>query len=99
MTDLQSLHPDSIEPYWMPRIHPHFRLQWEQAQDAFVLLYPEGMVKLNPSAGEILSYCDGEHSIESITDELSRKYPEADGIAQDIREFIADAFSHQWLKL
>lgn len=99
MTEQQSLHPDSVKPDWMPRIHHHFRLQWEQAQDAFVLLYPEGMVKLNASAGEILSYCDGENSVQSITEELSRKYPEADGIEQDIREFIAEAFGHQWLKL
>ena len=37
-----------------------FRLQWEPAQKAHVLLYPEGMVKLNGSAGEILKRCDGE---------------------------------------
>jgi pyrroloquinoline quinone biosynthesis protein D len=29
----------------------HYRFQWEPAQNAFVLLYPEGMVKLGGSAG------------------------------------------------
>ncbi len=39
---------------WRPRLKKLFRLQWEPAQDAHVLLYPEGMVKLNPSAAQIL---------------------------------------------
>ena len=38
----------------IPRIGHGFRLQWEPAQESHVLLYPEGMVKLNQSAGEIL---------------------------------------------
>ncbi|HQE41111.1 MAG TPA: pyrroloquinoline quinone biosynthesis peptide chaperone PqqD, partial [Zoogloea sp.] len=41
-----------------PCIHRLFRFQWEPAQQAHVLLYPEGMVKLNQSAGEILKRCD-----------------------------------------
>ena len=36
-----------------PRVGHGFRLQWEEAQSAYVLLYPEGMVQLNPSAAEI----------------------------------------------
>ena len=45
--------------FMVPRIGHGFRLQWEPAQGCFVLLYPEGMVKLNQSAGEILKRCDG----------------------------------------
>ncbi len=33
-----------------PSIRPGIRLQWEAVQNAYVLLYPEGMVKLNTSA-------------------------------------------------
>jgi len=33
----------------VPAINPLFRLQFEEAQDSWVLLYPEGMVKLNQS--------------------------------------------------
>ena len=39
-----------------PRVARGFRLQWEEAQGCHVLLYPEGMVKLNRSAGEILRF-------------------------------------------
>jgi pyrroloquinoline quinone biosynthesis protein D len=34
-----------------PAIGRGLRLQWEPAQSAHVLLYPEGMIKLNGSAG------------------------------------------------
>ena len=43
-----------------PKINPMFRLQWEQVQECYVLLYPEGMVKLNDSAGEIMKLIDGK---------------------------------------
>ena len=35
---------------------------------------PEGMVKLNESAGEILSRVDGTKSISCITEELEKKF-------------------------
>jgi pyrroloquinoline quinone biosynthesis protein D len=47
----------AIDPNARPAIGRGFRLQWEPAQQAHVLLYPEGMVKLNGSAGEILKRC------------------------------------------
>ena len=48
---------------------PGFRLQWE-AQGCHVLLYPEGMVKLNRSAGEILTRCTGSRDIAEIVVDL-----------------------------
>ena len=36
----------------VPCLAKPFRFQWEEAQDCFVLLYPEGMVKLNQAAGD-----------------------------------------------
>ena len=48
-----------------PRIASLFRLQWEAVQNSWVLLYPEGMVKLNGSAGEILKRLDGQTSVQA----------------------------------
>ena len=31
-----------------PALSAMYRLQWEEVQQAWVLLYPEGMVKLKP---------------------------------------------------
>lgn len=33
-----------------PVINPLFLFRWEQTQQAYVLLYPEGVVKLNDTA-------------------------------------------------
>ena len=88
-----------IELRQVPIIATHFRLQWEEAQDCFVLLYPEGMVKLNASAGEILACCDGQRSIKAITEVLQTKFPDGGDIGQDIIEFIGVAREQHWIKL
>ncbi len=54
-----ALQKADIGPASRPAVGRGFRLQWEAAQNAHVLLYPEGMIKLNGSAGEILKRCDG----------------------------------------
>lgn len=74
-----------------------YRLQWEPAQEAFVLLYPEGMITLNASAGEILSRCDGTRSVDDIIGALSQAYPE-DDIAADVIEFMEVAQDEGWLR-
>ena len=61
-----------------PRLNRLFRLQWEEAQQAYVLLYPEGMVKLNLSAAEILKRCDGDHTITQLIAELEQAFGETD---------------------
>ena len=79
-----------------PRIGPGFRLQWEAAQDAWVLLYPEGMVKLNGSAGEIMKRCDGQRSIEAIVAELEQAF-NVQGLEPDVLAFVRMAAEKRWL--
>ena len=79
-----------------PKIGPGFRLQFEPAQDAHVLLYPEGMVKLNPSAAQILLRCDGERSIEAIVSELEQAF-NATGLESEVRSFIEIAQKQRWV--
>jgi pyrroloquinoline quinone biosynthesis protein D len=74
------------------------RLQWESAQEAHVLLYPEGMVKLNGSAGAIMSRCDGTRTVADIVMDLERAYG-ATGLAADVRAFLALALEKRWLEL
>jgi len=81
-----------------PAIAHGMRLQWEPAQDAHVLLYPEGMVKLNASAGAILSRCDGVRTLADIVADLERAY-DASGLAADVRAFVAMALEKRWLEL
>ena len=79
-----------------PRVGAGFRLQWEPAQDCHVLLYPEGMVKLNGSAGEILKRCDGERSLAAIVADLEAAFATT-GLEPDVLAFVAMAGKQRWL--
>jgi len=81
-----------------PSLDRRFRLQWEAAQNAHVLLYPEGMVKLNNSAGEILKRCDGMTSIAAITADLEKTFATT-GLSNDVTAFVAMAVQNKWLVL
>lgn len=79
-----------------PRIGHGFRLQWEPAQDCHVLLYPEGMVKLNQSAGEILKRCDGERTVAAIVADLETAF-HATGLEPDVLAFVEMAGRQKWV--
>lgn len=79
-------------------IAPGFRLQWEDAQDAHVLLYPEGMVRLSESAGAILSRCDGERALGGVLESLHEAFPGAD-LEADVVEFLKIALEKGWIEL
>jgi len=81
-----------------PRIGRGLRLQWEPAQDAHVLLYPEGMVKLNQSAGEIMRRCDGERMITEIIADLERTFG-VTGLSDDVTAFVSMALERSWLEI
>ena len=81
-----------------PLIPRGLRLQWEAAQQAHVLLYPEGMVKLNSSAGAILSRCDGVRTVADIIADLERTYGMT-GLAADVQAFLVLALEKRWLEL
>ena len=75
-----------------------FRFQWEEAQNAHVLLYPEGMVNLSESASAILSRCDGVRTLEDIVSSLEEAFPGAD-LESDVVEFLEIALDRGWVKL
>jgi len=79
-----------------PRVAAGFRLQWEPAQSCHVLLYPEGMVKLNQSAGEIMKRCDGERSVGDIVADLEKTFC-ANGLEPDVLAFVEMAAKQRWL--
>ncbi|WP_084332587.1 pyrroloquinoline quinone biosynthesis peptide chaperone PqqD [Marinobacterium jannaschii] len=83
----------------VPGISAMYRFQWEQAQNCYVLLYPEGMIKLNGPAGEILALIDGDRSIIEIVALLKEKFDGAEGIEGDVIEFMQDAENQNWISL
>ncbi|HWH80689.1 MAG TPA: pyrroloquinoline quinone biosynthesis peptide chaperone PqqD [Burkholderiaceae bacterium] len=79
-----------------PRVAAGFRLQWEPVQNCHVLLYPEGMVKLNGSAGEIMTRCDGERSVGAIAADIERAHA-LSGLEADVLAFVELAGKQRWL--
>lgn len=79
------------------KFSPTHRLQWEEAQQKYVILYPEGMVELNQSSAEILKCCDGENTLPQIIQTLEAKFQTA-GLTNDITAFIEIALKNGWVQ-
>ena len=79
-----------------PRVGAGFRLQWEPVQNCHVLLYPEGMVKLNGSAGEIMKRCDGERSVAAIAADIEQAHA-LQNLESDVLAFVEMAGKQRWL--
>ena len=88
----------AIDPSARPSIGRGFRLQWEPAQQAHVLLYPEGMVKLNGSAGEILKRCNGARTVGEIVTDLETTFG-ATNLTSDVTSFMSLALTKRWLEI
>lgn len=77
---------------------PHHRFQWEEAQQSYVILFPEGMVKLHGGAGEVLKRVNGKATVADIIAELKAAFPDADDIENDILGMFDLAVGKQWLR-
>jgi pyrroloquinoline quinone biosynthesis protein D len=78
-----------------PRLATGGRLQYDEVRAEHVLLIPEGVVRLNATAAEVLELCDGERSIDDIVGALAARY-DRDDMADDVRELV-DAMAQKGL--
>ena len=78
-----------------PRLVTGARLRYDEVREEHLLLIPEGVVRLNPTAAEVLELCDGERSIDAIVGELSARYDGAD-VRDDVRGLV-DAMAQRGL--
>ena len=78
-----------------PRLVTGARLRYDEVREEHVLLVPEGVVRLNPTAAEVLGLCDGERSLDDIVGALSTRYEGAD-VRDDVQELI-DAMAQKGL--
>ena len=78
-----------------PRLMTGARLRYDEVREEHVLLVPEGAVRLNPTAAEVLELCDGERSLDDIVGTLSARYEGAD-LGADVRELV-DAMAQRGL--
>lgn len=89
--NFMTLNPDLIISF-----SPLHRLQWEEAQQKYVILYPEGMVELNQSSAEILKLCDGTRTFTQFVTDLEALF-ETGGLANDVAAFLEIALKNGWI--
>jgi pyrroloquinoline quinone biosynthesis protein D len=70
-----------------PRLVDGARLQYDDVREQHLLLIPEGAVRLNETAAQVLELCDGRRSPDDIAETLSARYDGAD-VARDVRELL-----------
>jgi pyrroloquinoline quinone biosynthesis protein D len=70
-----------------PRLADKARLKWDAVREKHLLLFPEGVLVLNPTAHDILALCDGARDVAEIVKTLAAKY-QAAGIDGDVREIL-----------
>lgn len=89
----------SFDRQQVPRWRQGYRFQFEPAQNGHVLLYPEGMIKLNESASAIGGLIDGERSVSAIIDALDQQFPGFPELGTDVEQFMEVARVEHWIEL
>ena len=70
-----------------PRLVAGGRLQYDDVREEHLLLIPEGAVRLNATAAQVLELCDGARTVEQIASALSQRYGGTD-LTGDVRELL-----------
>jgi pyrroloquinoline quinone biosynthesis protein D len=78
-----------------PRLVTGARLRYDEVREEHLLLIPEGAVRLNPTAADVLELCDGERSLDDIVGALSARYEGAE-VRDDVLELV-DAMAQRGL--
>ena len=63
-----------IPPAARPRLAPGVRLQTDRVSGSPVLLYPEGMLQMNPTGAAIVELCDGRRSVADVVAALAQRF-------------------------
>ncbi len=91
-------HTESFQRSDVLELNPMFLFRWEEAQNAYVLLYPEGLVKLNTSAGEILAAVAETTAVGDLIDRFTTTYNNQD-IAEDVLAFLEASHERGWIRV
>lgn len=78
-------------------INPVYLFRWEEPQQAYVLLYPEGVVKVNETGAAILKLCDGIKTVADIISELNDKY--TTDVTASVNKFLEVAHAKGWIRI
>ncbi len=84
-----------------PSLARRARLRWDPARGCHALLYPEGVLVLNPEAAEVIERVDGSRPVERIVDALCEAHPEAprETLAADVMELLEQLVARGFVKM
>ncbi|MFK7700249.1 pyrroloquinoline quinone biosynthesis peptide chaperone PqqD [Pseudomonas caspiana] len=89
----------SFDRQQVPSWRRGYRYQFEPAQNGHVLLYPEGMIKLNESASAIGGLIDGQRNVAAIIEALNQQFPGFPELGSDVEQFMEVARGEHWIEL
>ncbi|MFD2419838.1 pyrroloquinoline quinone biosynthesis peptide chaperone PqqD [Amycolatopsis pigmentata] len=69
-----------------PKLSDRVRLTFDPVREQHVLLSPETVTVLNPTAAAVLRLCDGVSTVETVVRELGLRYDRV--VAGDVRGFL-----------
>lgn len=81
-----------------PRLAAKARLKWDEVRQKPLLLFPEGVLVLNPTAHEIVALCDGQRTVAEIVKTLGEKF-HSDTIDQDVKELLVKLVGKSFITL
>ena len=81
----------SVEGSAVLRFAPHVRFRFDEVRQAWVVLAPERLLLPDEQAVEILQLIDGERAVDTVIDELVRRYEAPrEVIAGDVIKMLQD---------
>ncbi len=70
-----------------PRLATKTRLKWDDVRQKPLLLFPEGVLVLNPTAYEVIALCDGHRPVGEIVKTLGEKFG-GNTIDEDVKDLL-----------
>jgi pyrroloquinoline quinone biosynthesis protein D len=86
--------PDTAKP----RLAAKVRLKWDEVRQKPLLLFPEGVLVLNPTAHEVVALCDGQRTVAEIVKTLGEKF-RSDTIDADVKELLQKLVAKNFLMI
>jgi pyrroloquinoline quinone biosynthesis protein D len=78
-------------------LSPLYLFRWEEPQQAHILLYPEGVVKLNETGAAIIKYCDGNHTVKEVCAQLGELY--TSDVSESVHKFLEVSYAKGWIRI
>ena len=79
----------SIDPRARFRLSSKARVQTDKITGKPALLYPEGVLLLNPTGAAIIELCDGQHTFAEMVTQLAERYCAPAGkLLPDVTEYL-----------